>query len=57
MLSPLTPSPIVFLFVLSSAFVQLNLLFYKLKKEKRHQKTASYAGYSQGEIVSKPANC
>ena len=36
--SPLAPSLIVFFFFLSSAVMQVNLLFYKLKKKTTHLK-------------------
>ena len=36
--SPLAPSPIISFFILHSAFAQLNLLFYKLKKKKNTPK-------------------
>ena len=44
--SPLAPSPIVFCFVLGSAFARLNLLLYEQqKKQHTKKKTASLAGY------------
>ena len=43
--SSLAPSPIVFFFVLGSAFARLNLLFYEPQKKKHSKTTAIYAGY------------
>ena len=42
---PLAPSPIIFFFILGSAFMWLNLLLYEPHQKKK--KPASYAGYPE----------
>ena len=40
----LAPFPIIFFFVLGSAFARLNILFYQPQKKNHTKKNASYAG-------------